>query len=108
MRILTCLLSASIVGALPAAALAQAYPDKPIRLVVPYPPGGSSDVLGRLVAQKMTESMGQNVLVDNRAGASGNIGTDFVAKAAPDGYTFLLGTDATHGTNMHLAKNPAF
>ena len=90
-------------GALPS--MAQDYPNRPIRLVVPYPPGASTDGLGRMVAQKMTESMGQTVIVENRGGASGNIGSDLVAKAAPDGYTFLLGTDATHTTNLFLFRN---
>lgn len=69
-----------------------AYPNKPIRLVVPYPPGGGNDVLGRLVAQKASESMGQQWVVENRSGAAGNIGAAFVAKAPADGYTFLVAT----------------
>ena len=73
-----------------AAALAQGYPGKPIRLVVPYPPGGSSDVQARLVAQGMGERLGQPVIVENRPGASAIIGTDFVAKQSADGYTMLL------------------
>ena len=89
-------------------ARAQAWPDKPIKLVVPYPPGASTDALGRIVAQKVSLALGQPVLVDNRGGASGNIGTDLVAKAAADGYTFGLGTDATHAANVHLAANPTF
>jgi tripartite-type tricarboxylate transporter receptor subunit TctC len=87
---------------------AQTYPEKPLRLVVPYPPGASSDTLGRLVAQKLSESTGRQVVVENRGGASGNIGTEHVAKSAPDGYTFVLGTDATHGTNMALLASPPF
>lgn len=90
------------------AASAQDYPARPLKLVVPYPPGASADLLGRTVAQKMSQSLGQPVVVDNRAGASGNIGTEFVAKAPPDGYTFMIGTDATHGGNMHLLANPPF
>ena len=69
---------------------AQTYPAKPIRVVVPYPPGGTSDILARLIGVKMTESWGQQVIVENRAGANGNIGAEFVARAAPDGYTALL------------------
>jgi tripartite-type tricarboxylate transporter receptor subunit TctC len=94
--------------AAPLVALAQAYPAKPIKLVVPYPPGASTDTLGRLVAQKVGESMGQTVIVENRAGASGNIGSEYVAKQPADGYTFLLGTDATHTTNYHLRKEFPF
>ena len=85
---------------------AQGYPAKPIRIVVPYPPGGGTDVITRTLAQKMTEVMGQPVLVDNRPGANSIIGSDAVAKAAPDGYTVLI-TLATHVINPALyAKLP--
>ncbi len=79
--------------ALPGAANAQAgYPNKPIRFIVPFPPGGGAESTARLVAQKMSESMGQPVVVETRAGAGGNIGTEYVARAAADGYTILLAT----------------
>jgi tripartite-type tricarboxylate transporter receptor subunit TctC len=91
-----------------AGAQSTAFPDRPLKLVVPYPPGASADAMGRLVAQKISSPLGQPVVVDNRSGASGNIGSEFVAKAAPDGYTLLLGTDATHASNVHLAAQPAF
>jgi len=86
------LLGSLVALALPAAqALAQkGYPEKPIRMIVPFAPGGSNDIMGRLVAGKLTENMGQQVVVDNRPGASGIIGTDLAAKAAPDGYTVLV------------------
>ncbi len=71
-------------------ALAQAYPNKPIRMVVPFPAGGTTDVVARIVAQRMSESMGQPITIDNRGGAGGAIGADIVAKAAPDGYTILM------------------
>lgn len=74
----------------PAAVTAQAYPVKPIRWVIPYPTGGTSDFLARLIGQKLTEAWGQAVVIDNRTGANGNIGTEVAAKAAPDGYTILL------------------
>jgi len=89
-------------------AWAQSYPSKSLRLVVPYPPGASTDAVARLVAQKLGEDLKQTVVVDNRGGASGNIGSDLVAKAQPDGYTFLLGTDATHTGNPHLFKGFPF
>ncbi len=72
------------------AAHAQTYPSKPIKMIVPFPAGGTTDIVARLVAQRMTETMGQPVLVDNKAGAGGAIGADLVAKAAPDGYTILM------------------
>ena len=87
------------------AALAQAWPSKTIRLVVPYPPGGSTDLLGRAVAAKVGDALGQQVIVDNRGGANGTLGADIVARAAPDGYTFLLGTGATHGITSLMSKS---
>jgi tripartite-type tricarboxylate transporter receptor subunit TctC len=88
-------------------AFAQAYPNHTIRLVVPFPAGGTTDILARAAAQKLTESLGQAVVVDNRPGAGGNIGADIVAKSAPDGYTLLMGTVGTHAINPSLyAKMP--
>jgi tripartite-type tricarboxylate transporter receptor subunit TctC len=80
--------------ALPQAA-AQAYPDKPIRIVVSFPPGGSSDFSARILAQRLSPVLGQSIVIDNRGGASGNIGNDIVAKSAPDGYTLLVTAEAT-------------
>lgn len=87
---------------------AQAFPNRPIRMVVPYGPGASTDATARLVAQKMSEELKQPVVVDNRPGAGGMIGSDIVAKSAPDGYTIVLGTDGTHVGNPLLMKNHPF
>ncbi len=76
--------------AVASAVFAQPYPSKPIKIIVPYPPGGTSDILARSVGQKLTETLGQTVIVENKPGATGNIGADFVAKSPPDGYTLLL------------------
>jgi tripartite-type tricarboxylate transporter receptor subunit TctC len=81
------------------------YPAKPVRLVVPFPAGGTTDILARAVAQKLSEAWGQQVIVDNRPGAGGNIGSDLVAKSKPDGYTLLMGTVGTHAINPSLYKN---
>jgi tripartite-type tricarboxylate transporter receptor subunit TctC len=78
------------------------YPSKPIKLVVPFPPGGPLDTVGRTIAQKLSESWGQPIVVENKPGAGGNIGADSVAKAAPDGYTILMGALSTHAVNPSL------
>ena len=91
-RLLAATLTAPLYA--PWAAMAQAFPNKPVRIIVPYPPGGGTDILGRMVAAKLQEAWGQTVVVDNKPGASGLLGNDLVAKAAPDGYTVLLGITA--------------
>lgn len=75
---------------------AQTYPAKPVRLVVPFPAGGATDILARAISQKAAEKLGQQIIIDNRPGAGGTIGSDFVAKSAPDGYTLLIATGSTH------------
>ena len=84
------------------AAFAQAFPAKPVRLVVPFPPGGPLDAVGRAIADKLTQAWGQSVVVDNRQGAGGNIGADLVAKSPPDGYTVVMGALSTHAVNPSL------
>ncbi|OGA65568.1 MAG: hypothetical protein A3G81_28805 [Betaproteobacteria bacterium RIFCSPLOWO2_12_FULL_65_14] len=90
--------------AAPLLAAAQPYPSKPIRLIVPYPPGGSTDLLARSVAQKVGDSLQQQVIVENRGGGGGTLGSGVVARSAPDGYTLLLGTNATHTLAMFFIK----
>ena len=85
-----------------AAAQTLTYPDKPIRIVVPFPVGGVADTFGREIGRKLTEVWGQPVVIDNRAGAGGNIGADIVAKSAPDGYTLVIGNIGTHAVNVSL------
>ncbi len=98
---------AGVAAALPGIASAQAFPSRPIRFVVPFPPGGSLDVSARAVADRMTVLLGQTVVVENRPGAGGNVGVDLVTKAAPDGHTIVMGALSTHAVNPHLyAKMP--
>ena len=85
-------------------AIAQSYPSRPVRWIVPFPPGGATDIIARIVAAKMSEAWGQPVVVENRAGAAGAIGSDAVAKSAPDGHTILMGTTSTHA--LGPAINP--
>ena len=99
-------LTAIIFVAMPARAQ-SAWPNKPVRIVVPFAPGGTTDILARAVAPELTKAFGQPFVVDNRAGAGGNVGADLVAKAPADGYTLLMGTVGTHGINKSLyAKMP--
>ena len=99
-RLDRCALGIMLIVALPV--LAQSYPSKPIRLVLPYPPGGGTDVIARPLAQKLTEQLGQQVIVDNRGGAGGNIGMEFVAKSPADGYTLLFALTAQYAVNPSL------
>jgi tripartite-type tricarboxylate transporter receptor subunit TctC len=107
MRPLAILWICLAVLAAPAASFAQAWPTKPVHFIVPFPPGGSVDPLARLLATRITQPLGQPVVVENRAGASGSIGAAYVAKAPPDGYTFLFVFD-THAVNPSLIPNLPF
>jgi len=91
-----------------AEALAQEWPAKPIRFIAPNLPGGPTDILARLIGQKLAETLGQPVVIENRAGAAGNIGTEVAAKAPPDGYTLVTGNNATFGANVSLYKRLGF
>ncbi|MEW6332831.1 MAG: tripartite tricarboxylate transporter substrate binding protein [Thermodesulfobacteriota bacterium] len=103
-RILSSLLMICLIAT---GAYAQGYPTKPVRIIVPFPPGGSVDTVARVVGQKLTNALGQQFVIENRAGASGNIGTAYAAKAAPDGYTLLMSSSPPLAANVHLfAKLP--
>ena len=86
-------------------ASAQGWPSKPIRLIVPSPPGDGSDLMARSVGQRLSEALGQQVVVDNRPGAGGRLGTELAAKAAPDGYTLIMGNAGSHAINAALYKD---
>src|SRR5688572_6157242 len=96
-----CMLAGMLLPA--GAVLAQAYPSKPVRVIIVFPPGGSNDIVGRLVFQKLGEQLGQQFVIDNRGGASGAIGSEVVANSPPDGYTLMV-QSATHVANPHLYK----
>ena len=96
-------LALAAASALPLSALAQgAWPNKPVRIVVPFAPGGTTDILARTIAPELSKALGQSFVVDNRGGAGGNIGAEVVAKSPNDGYTLLMGTVGTHGINQSL------
>jgi tripartite-type tricarboxylate transporter receptor subunit TctC len=105
-RKISALLCAALSIALPGLALAQAYPAKPVHVIISFPPGSSTDIVGRVIAQKLSEYWGQPVIAENRGGAGGSIGTAAVAKAAPDGYTLLMDSSAHAVTPAIYAKLP--
>src|SRR5437763_3239394 len=102
------LLSALLFALVPAPSGAQSYPSKPIKLVVPFGPGGPTDVAARVVSQVVQSRLGQSVVIENRPGAGGATGTKAVAGAEPDGYTLLIGTSATLGVVPALVKHPGY
>jgi len=99
--ILVCLVLGTLAGV---SSAAQTFPNRPVRLIVPFPPGGGTDILARPVAEALSKKWGQPVVVENKGGAGGSIGTDAAAKAAPDGYTLVLGTVGTHAINQSLYR----
>ena len=99
---------AAVLGALASGAAAQAYPNKPVRLVVPWPPSGTVDILARPLAQKLTENVGQSVIIDNRPGANSIVGSEIAARATPDGYTLLVDNVTGHASNATLYKKLPF
>jgi len=89
-------------------AAAQSFPTKPVRIIVPFSPGGATDIVTRILAQKLTEAWRQTIVVDNRAGAGGNIGAELAAKAAPDGYTLFMPSGSVMTANQHIYKKIPF
>ena len=103
------LLVFALLGALVSVpAVAQNYPVKPVRIVVPFPAAGGTDLFARAIAQKLSATLGQQFVVDNRSGAGGMIGSEIVAKAPPDGYTLLITSSSTHSINPHLTRKPLY
>lgn len=85
---------------------AQGYPNRPVRMIVPFAAGGGTDVIARVIAPKLTQQLGQNVIIDNRTGASGNVGSEIAARAVPDGYTVIMGNVSSHAINASVFKLP--
>ena len=102
------LAAAALSGVFAGQALAQTYPAKPIRFIVPWPPGGGADIMSRLVNQPLGEALGQQVIIDNRGGAAGNIGAEIAAKSPPDGYTIVFAYSGTHSINPHIYRKMPF
>jgi tripartite-type tricarboxylate transporter receptor subunit TctC len=95
-------------GAATSAFAQEAYPSKPVRMIVPFPPGGATDLVARMITQRLSEILGRQVYVENRGGAGGAVGSEVAAKAAPDGYTLVMGTSGTHAINFSLYDKPAY
>ncbi|MFM7049450.1 MAG: Bug family tripartite tricarboxylate transporter substrate binding protein, partial [Polynucleobacter sp.] len=104
MKLLLKLIITSLCFLITTSGFAQSYPNKPIKLIVPFPPGGPTDIVARPLAQMLGESMKQSVIVENKGGAGGSVAADFVAKSPPDGYTIMVGTVGTHAINGSLYR----
>ncbi|MGJ7565883.1 Bug family tripartite tricarboxylate transporter substrate binding protein [Variovorax sp. GB1R11] len=104
-NVVLAVLAPALAAALPMRAAAATYPDKPITMVVPFPPGGATDIIGRVIAAELSTALGKQVIIDNRGGAGGNIGAQGVAKAPADGYTLLMGALTSHATIATLEKD---
>ncbi|MCJ9712233.1 tripartite tricarboxylate transporter substrate binding protein, partial [Bordetella hinzii] len=102
MKIASLLLAAGLALGVSAPAAAAAYPERPIRLVVPFPAGSTTDAMARFLGERVARTLGQSVIVENKAGAQGSIAASEVSRAAPDGYTLLVGTNSTQSANVHL------
>ena len=107
-HLLTAMLWALLFAAATAPVGAQDFPSRPLRIIVPYPPGGGTDRVARIIGEKLAEQMSQPVVIENRAGAGGVVGTEASARAAPDGYTMVLGSTATHAVNPSLYSKPGY
>ena len=105
MQLFRRLCGALVLMAVAGGALAQAYPNRPIRIIAPYPPGGTTDIVARAMAQRLGDALGQSVIVENKTGAGGLLGHDYVAKAAPDGYTLVLGNSASLAVSVSMYPN---
>ena len=106
--VLTGAAALGVLSTMPRRARAEQWPTRPVKLVVPFAAGGTTDILARVVAAKISEEFGQQFIVENKAGAGGNIAADFVAKSEPDGYTFIVGTPGTHAINQFVFKNMTY
>jgi tripartite-type tricarboxylate transporter receptor subunit TctC len=104
-KLMICWAGALLAGSV-SCAFAQSYPTRPIRMIVPFAAGGGTDVIARVIAPKLTQQLGQNVIIDNRTGASGNVGSEIAARAAPDGYTVIMGNVSSHAINASVFKLP--
>jgi tripartite-type tricarboxylate transporter receptor subunit TctC len=107
-RVLAPLIAALCVLTTPVVRAQTAYPAKPLRVIVPWPPGGGADVLTRMLSPKLSEALGQQIIIDNRGGAAGNIGAEMAAKAPPDGYTIAFAYSGTHSINPHIYSKMPF